>query len=62
MKLDFVALEFRIWVIVRIFLIFCIFFFNSIGTSNFVNKKRAVTIVESVEQENERQKLLYKLF
>ncbi len=35
---------------------------GSIGTSNFVNRKRAVTIVESVEQENERQKLLHKLF
>ena len=27
-----------------------------------MNRKRAVTIVESVEQENERQKLLHKLF
>jgi len=32
------------------------------GTSNFVNRKRNVTIIESVEQENERQKLLCKLF
>mmetsp|Transcript_15281 Transcript_15281/g.20773 ORF Transcript_15281/g.20773 Transcript_15281/m.20773 type:complete len:141 (+) Transcript_15281:276-698(+) len=32
------------------------------GTANFVNRKRAVTVVESVEQENERQKLLFKLF
>ena len=35
---------------------------GSIGTANFVNRKRAVTVVESVEQENERQKLLNKLF
>ena len=35
---------------------------SSIGTANFVNRKRAVTTVESVEQENERQKLLNKLF
>ena len=27
-----------------------------------MNRKRAVTVVESVEQENERQKLLFKLF
>lgn len=35
---------------------------SNLGTANFVNRKRAVTVVESVEQENERQKLLYKLF
>lgn len=27
-----------------------------------MNKKRTITVVESVEQENERQKLLHKLF
>ena len=32
------------------------------GTSNFVNRKRTVNIIESVEQENERQKLLFKIF
>jgi hypothetical protein len=32
------------------------------GTSNFVNRKRQINVVESVEQENERQKLLSKVF
>lgn len=32
------------------------------GTSNFVNRKRQINVIESVEQENERQKLLYKVF
>lgn len=32
------------------------------GTSNFVNKKRQVTVIESAEVENERQKLLNKIF
>ena len=31
------------------------------GTSNFVNKKRTVNIIESAEIENERQKLLCKI-
>jgi hypothetical protein len=32
------------------------------GTSNFVNRKRSVTLVESVLQEDERQKQLWKIF
>ena len=40
----------------------CVTLMPYLGTANFVNRKRAVTICESVEQENERQKLLYKLF
>jgi hypothetical protein len=32
------------------------------GTSNFVNRKRSVTAVESVLNENERQKQLLKIF
>jgi len=32
------------------------------GTSNFVNKNRAVTIIESAVAEDERQKQLFKIF
>lgn len=32
------------------------------GTSNFVNRKRAITVIETAEIENERQKLLLKIF
>jgi hypothetical protein len=32
------------------------------GTSNFVNRKRAITVIESAELENERQKQLWKIF
>ena len=32
------------------------------GTSNFVNPKRAVTVIESALQEDERQKTLLKVF
>lgn len=31
------------------------------GTSNFVNRKRAITVIESADNENERQKLLLKV-
>lgn len=32
------------------------------GTSNFVNKKRAVTVIETALAEDERQKQLLKVF
>ena len=32
------------------------------GTSNFVNQKRAITVIESAVQEDERQKQLFKIF
>lgn len=32
------------------------------GTSNFVNKNRAITVIETAVQEDERQKQLLKIF
>lgn len=34
----------------------------NLGTANFVNRRRTVNVIETVEAENERQKLLQKLF